>query len=111
MGKYAFLLSAASLVFSAPVFAASADVEEAVALTKQSHADQCQKKKIQVQLLLAHQHHDQDKLNALGPDLDAINKRLKPIEDKLNALKAGFKKNPDDAGAFETALLQLGDCE
>jgi predicted nucleic acid-binding Zn-ribbon protein len=111
MGKFAFLVFAASLVSAAPAFAAGADVEEAVALMKQSHADQCQKKKIQVQLLLAHQHHDQDKLNALGPELEAINKRLKPTEDKLAALKAKIKKNPDDAGAFETALLQVGDCE
>jgi len=112
MGKYSFLLCAvASLVFTAPAFAASAEVQAAVDLMKQSHQDQCQKKKIQVQLLLAHQHHEQDKLNALGPELDAINKRLKPTEDKLNTLKAGFKKNPDDASAFETALLDVGNCE
>ena len=113
MGKFAFLFStaAAGFVLSAPVFAASAEVEEAVALMKQTHTEQCQKKKIQVQLLLAHQHHDQDKLNALGPELEAVNKRLKPTEDKLNALKAKIKKNPDDAGAFEAALLGVGDCE
>lgn len=113
MGKYSFPLFAiaASLIFSAPVFAASADVQAAIALMKQTHADQCQKKKIQVQLLVAHQHHDQGKLDALGPGLDAINKRIKPTEDKLNALKAVIKKNPDDASAFDTALLELGDCE
>lgn len=102
---------AAGLVSSAPAFAAGADVQAAVDLMKQSHADQCQKKKIQVQLLLAHQQHDQGKLNALGPELDAINKRLKPTEDRLNALKAAIKKNPDDEAAFETALLEMGDCE
>jgi uncharacterized protein YhaN len=113
MGKFASPLfaAAASFFLVAPVFAASADVEEAVALMKQTHEEQCQKKKIQVQLLLAHQRHDQDTLNALGPSLDAINKRLKPTEDKLNTFKAKFKKNPDEAGAFETALLGVGDCE
>jgi len=113
MGKHPFPLFAiaASLAFSAPAFAASADVQAAIDLMKQTHADQCQKKKIQVQLLLAHQHHDQDKLDALGPELDAINKRVKPTEDKLNALKAVIKKNPDDESAFEMALLEVGNCE
>jgi len=95
----------------APSFAGKAEVDVAVDLYKQSHADQCQKKKIQVQLLIAHQSHDQEKLNQLEPQLEAINKRLKPTEDKLNALKATMNKNPDDKSAYETALLELGDCE
>jgi septal ring factor EnvC (AmiA/AmiB activator) len=106
-----FFTLSVSLACGGPVFAASADVQAAVDLVKQSHADQCQKKKIQSQLLVAHQQHDQDKLDALAPELDAINKRLKPTEDKLNTLKASFKKNPDDQTAFETALLDTGDCE
>jgi hypothetical protein len=36
---------------------------------------------------------------------------LKPTEDKLNALTAKIKKNPDDASAFEAALLSMGNCE
>ncbi len=111
MGKHPLFAIATSLVFSTPVFAVSPDVHAAIDLVKQAHTDQCQKTKIQVQLLVAHQHHDQDKLNALGPELDAINKRLKPTEEKLNALKAIIKKNPDDESAFETALLQVGNCE
>jgi len=115
MGKYPFtlLLSAvaAPFVFSAAAFAVNPDVAAAIELTKQHRAEECDKKKIQVQLLVAHQHHDQAKLSALGPELDAINKRLKPTEDKMNALKANMKKNPDDESAYETALLEMGDCE
>jgi len=106
-----FFAVASSLAVSAPVIAASADVQAAIGLMKQTHADQCQKKKIQSQLLIAHQRHDQSKLDALGPELDAINKRLKPTEDKLSVLKAAIKKNPDDESAFEEGLLQTGDCE
>lgn len=102
---------ASGCVLSSPSFAVSPDVEAALELSKQSHADQCQKKKLQVQLLVAHQSHDQEKLNNLEPELDAINKRLKPTEDRLNALKAKMNKNPDDKSAYETALLDLGDCE
>lgn len=115
MGKHPFALFfsawVAQFACSTPAFATSPDVAAAIELSKQHHAEQCEKSKIKVQLLLAHQHHDQDKLNALGPELEAINKRLKPTEDKLNALKANFKKNPDDESAFETALLALGECE
>jgi hypothetical protein len=105
------LVFVSGFVFSTPSLAASADVAAALELFKQSHADQCQKKKIQVQLLLAHQSHDQEKLNKLEPELAAINKRLKPTEDKLNVIKANMNKNPDDKSAYETALLELGDCE
>jgi hypothetical protein len=106
-----FSAFAAGFAFSLPAFAVSPDVEAAIELSKQHHGEQCEKKKIQVQLLIAHQHHDQAKLSALGPALDAINQRLKPTEDKLNAFKMSIKKNPDDQSAYETALLQLGDCE
>ncbi len=115
MGRYFFTLlffaTVSQFALFKPALAASPDVQTAIELSKQHHAEQCEKKKIQVQLLIAHQHHDQNKLTALGPELDAINKRLKPTEDKMNALKANIKKNPDDQSAFETALLQLGDCE
>ena len=115
MGKHLFPLFlftfASHFAATSPAFAASPDVDAAIELDKQHHAEQCAKKKIQVQLFIAHQQHDQGKLNSLAPELDAINKRLKPTEDKLNALKANIKKNPDDQSAYETALLQLGDCE
>jgi hypothetical protein len=106
-----FVAFAACFALALPVFAVSPEVEAAIALSKQHHGEQCEKKKIQVQLLVAHQHHDQAKLAALGPALDAINQRLKPTEDKLNALKVNIKKNPDDQSAYESALLELGDCE
>ena len=115
MAKYAFpflvFMLVGNFAESPPAYAVSPDVEAAIDLDKHHHAEQCEKKRIQVQLLIAHQHHDQEKLNSLAPELEAINKRLKPTVDKLNALKANIKKNPDDQSAYETALLQLGDCE
>ncbi len=110
---YPLLISAcfAAATLAAPAFAVSPDVDAAIQLSKQHHAEQCAKKKIQVALFVAHQHHDQNQLDALAPQLDDINRRLKPTEDQLNALKASIKKNPDDQSAYETGLLQLGDCE
>ncbi|TAK60389.1 hypothetical protein [Methylobacter sp.] len=97
--------------FSASVAAISKDVEAAIDLMKQSHTEQCEKIRIKKELLIAHQHHDQAKLQALSPDLDAINKRLKPTEDKLKILKSAMMKNPDDESDFETAMLHLDVCE
>ncbi len=98
--------------FSASVAAAvSKDVEAAIDLMKQSHTEQCQKIKIKRELLIAHQNHDQARLKALSPDLDAINQRLKPTEDKLKILKAAMMKNPDDESDFATAMLHLDACE
>ncbi len=110
MKQRAFFL-AACLAASAQVYAASPDVQAAIDLMKQSHADECQKQRLKVQLLAAHQAHDQDKLRALEPQLNQINQRLKPTEDKLNALKVNIKKNAEDQSALEAASLQLGDCE
>ncbi|MFM8332271.1 MAG: hypothetical protein ACKN9T_11325 [Candidatus Methylumidiphilus sp.] len=111
MSRFPLSIFAASLAFSMPAFAVSPDVEAALQLVKQTHADLCQQRKIKVQLLAAHQAHDQDKLDALEPQLEAINKRLKPTTDQLNALKAKMNKNPDDKSAFEAAMLEVGDCE
>ena len=113
MNKCSLSILAFSLgcVFSAPSSAVSADVAAALAIYKQSFGDLCQRSKIQVQLFAAHQAHDQTKLNKLEPELDAINKRLKPTESKLNALKANMNKNPGDKSAYETGLLDMGDCE
>jgi hypothetical protein len=104
------LAVAVGFFFSAAVAANSAEVEAAIDLMKQSHIDQCQKIKIKKELLIAHQHHDQAKLQALGPELDAINKRLKPTEDKLTILKSAMMKNPDDESDFATAMLYLDAC-
>lgn len=105
------LAVAVGFFFSASADAISKDVEAAIDLMKQSHTEQCQKIKIKRELLIAHQHHDQARLQALSPDLDAINQRLKPTEDKLKILKAAMMKNPDDVSDFETAMLHLDACE
>lgn len=97
--------------FSASVTANSMEVEAAIDLLKQSHMEQCQKIKIKRELLIAHQHHDQARLKALSPELDAINQRLKPTEDKLKVLKSAMMKNPDDESDFATAMLHLDACE
>jgi hypothetical protein len=107
-----FILAVAvGFSFSASVAANSMEVEAAIDLLKQSHMEQCQKIKIKKELLIAHQHHDQARLKALSPDLDAINQRLKPTEDKLKILKAAMMKDPDDVSDFETAMLHLDACE
>lgn len=101
----------ATLGYSSPGFAVSTDVEAAAALLQQMHADQCHKHKLQGQLLAAHQSHDQEKLKNLWPQLEAINKRLKPSEDQLSKLKVGIRKNVEDNSAFEAAQLRVGDCD
>jgi hypothetical protein len=106
----AVLLLAAG-AFSAPVFALGPEAEEAIALLKQMHADQCAKRQIQGKLLSAHQAHDQKTLDELAPKLDAVNGRLKPGLDKLKALKPLVKKNQADQTAFESAQLNEGDCD
>ncbi len=100
----------ASLSFSSAACASGAELEEAITLLKQMHADQCQQQKLRGNVMLAHRNHDEETLNELWPKIEAIGKRLKPVEDKLNLLKASIKKNPDDQSAFETALLQQSDC-
>lgn len=102
---------AAILVFSSPVFSASPELEEALALARQVHTDQCEQRKLRGQLLMAHQSHDQETLDTLGPRLEAVNRRLKPSEERLGVLKAGFRKNPGEPGVFENALQEAGDCE
>jgi hypothetical protein len=105
------LAVAVGVFFSASVAAISKDVEAAIDLMKQSHMQQCQKIKIKRELLIAHQHHDQARLQALSPELDDINKRLQPTEDKLKILKSAMMKNPDDESDFATAMLHLDACE
>jgi hypothetical protein len=108
---FLFLVCASVSVFSKPVFADSKQVEEAITLLKQTYPEQCQKNKIKVQLLIAHQNHDQIRLNELGAKLDEINRILKPTDEKLTVLKSAIKKNPDDEADFNTALLDLSSCE
>ncbi len=105
------LVFAVGFFFSASVAAVSKDVEAAIDLMKQSHTEQCEKIKIKRELLIAHQNHDQARLKALSPELDAINQRLKPTEDKLKILKSAMMKNPDDESDFATAMLHLDACK
>lgn len=113
MHKALFLTIIIPLVFGfpCPILAASQELAEATELLGKMHADECQKQKIRGQLLLAHQSHDQARMTALAPQLDAINDRLKPSEMRLKALKEGIRKNPEDQGAFDTAQLALGECD
>ena len=115
MKQFAFLqrtsLLAATCVFSAPVFSAGPELEEALALAKQMHADQCEQRELRGQILKAHQAHDQEKMDALGPRLENVNRRLQPSEDRLKVLKRSVRKNPDDQSAFDAALLDAGNCD
>lgn len=97
--------------FSRSSIGGGAEVEEAVALLQQIHADQCQQQKLRGQVMVAHRSHDQETLDAIYPQLEAVSKRLKPSEDRLNALKASIKKDPQDQNAFEAALLQNAECD
>lgn len=98
-------------VCSKPVFATSKNVADAIALLKQTYPEQCQKNKIKVKLLIAHQQHDQALLKELGGKLDEINKILSPTDKKLTALKMAIKKNSDDEADFNAALLDLSACD
>lgn len=104
-------LLAVVCAFCAPAYALSPAAEEAIALLKQMHVDQCAKRQIQGKLLHAHQAHDQKTLDELAPKLDEINGRLKPGLDKLKTLKPAVEKDPADRTAFETAQLNEGDCD
>jgi len=98
-------------VFSAPVFSASKELEEALALARHMHTDQCEQRTLRGQILMAHQSHDQEKMDTLGPRLEAVNQRLKPSEDRLKTLKLSVRKNPGEQTAFDAALQETGDCD
>jgi hypothetical protein len=104
-------LLAVIVVFSSPVFSASPELEEALALARQIHPDECEQHHLRGQLLMAHQSHDEEKLDTLGPRLEAVNQRLKPSEDRLKALKLRFGKNPGEQSSFDAALQEAGDCD
>ncbi|MDO9215341.1 MAG: hypothetical protein Q8Q54_08130 [Methylococcales bacterium] len=104
----AFIFAA---VFANPVFADSQCIEEAITLLKKTYPEQCQRNKLKVKLLTAHQNNDQLLLKELGGKLDELNNILKPTDEKLTVLKKSIKKNPDDEADFNTALLELNTCE
>lgn len=115
MKQIAFLrnisIFAATFVFSAPVFSASPVLEEALVLARQIHTDQCEQRNLRGQLLMAHQSHDQEKLDALGPRFESVNQRLKPSEDRLKILKSALGKTPGEQSAFDAAVREAGDCD
>lgn len=99
------------ILLSASAFAVTPELEEGVALVSQMRDDQCQRQKLRSEILLAHSSHDVGKVDKLGPQLDAINKRIKPAEDRLNVLKPAIRKNFNEQSAFETAQLNLKACD
>lgn len=99
------------LALAMPLAVSAGDVDEAIALLKQTHDDHCEQQKLRGRLLIAHQNHDSATLDALTPKLEAINGRLRPAEDQLKALQAKFADNSADRNAFEIAQLDLGSCD
>ncbi len=91
--------------------AASSDLDEAIALLKQTHDDQCEQQKLRGRLLIAHQTHDTVTLEALTPKLEALNARMKPSADRLKELTAKFSENSQDRNAFEKAQIEMGTCD
>jgi hypothetical protein len=93
-----------------PVFAAaSPEIGEVVELLRKIHPDQCQRHQLRGQVLVAHREHDQKRLNALYPELDAITRKLKPDENRIKALTENLSASDQDA--FESAQLSLGSCD
>ncbi len=101
----------AACLLGLPAVVAAADVDEAIALLKQTHDDQCEQQKLRGRLLVAHQFHDSDTLEALTPKLEALNARMKPSADKLKELTARFSENSQDRNAFEKAQIEMGSCD
>lgn len=94
-----------------PTVGPASEVDEAIALLKQTHDDECEQQKLRGRLLVAHQSHDSATLETLTPKLEAINSRLKPSEEKLKALQEKFNDNSNDRNAFEIAQLEMGECD
>ena len=107
----AVFVFAAMVLLPAPAFSANRELDEAIALVKQMHVDQCEQRQLRGQLLMAHQSHDQETLDTLGPRLEAVNQRLKPSEDRLKGLKLSLKKNAAGQSAFDAALQEAGSCD
>jgi TolA-binding protein len=102
---------ALTLILAMPAVATTKDVDDAIALLKEIRTDQCHQKSMRGRILIAHQSHDEETLNELGPQLESLNARLKPAEGKLNALTTAIQANTQDRTAFENAQLEMADCE
>lgn len=92
-----------------PVYAASPEIEEVIDLLKKIHPDQCERHLLRGRVMVAHREHDQKRLNELYPKLDAITRKLKADEGRINALRE--KLPASDQNAFESAQLALGTCD
>ena len=93
-------LLATHLLFQANTVNASTEVEEAIGLIKEMHADRCQLQQVRGQLMVAHQDHDDSAVHMLLPQMESLNQRLKPLEDRLKALKLRITQNLDDKNAL-----------
>lgn len=91
--------------------ASPADLEEAVTLLRDTRADRCQQSVLRGKLLVAHRSHDERTVNEFYPQLEAVNARLKPAEDKLKALQAVLRLTSEENNAFESAQIEYGTCE
>lgn len=103
-------LLAAGLVSGSGV-ASTVDLEQAVNLLRETRGDRCQQSALRSKLLVAHRAHDERTVNEFYPQLEALNARLKPVEDKLKALQSVIQLNSQENNAFETAQLEYGSCE
>lgn len=103
------LTAALFCLLSAAVSAA--EVDEAIALLKQTHDDQCEQQKLRGRLLIAHQSHDSTTLEALTPKLEALNARMKPTADKLKELSAKFSEDSQARNEYEKAQIEMGTCD
>lgn len=94
-----------------PATATTNDVQEAISLLKSIQADQCEQKSLRGRALAAHQAHDEEALGELGPQLEALNARLKPATSRLDVLTKSIQASSEDRAAFETAQLEMTDCD
>ena len=104
-------MSVAAGVFSPSVFGATAELEQAVSLLRDTRTDRCQQSALRARLLVAHRSHDEKTVDELFPQLEALNARMKPADDKLKTLAAVIRLNSQEQNAFETAQIENGSCE
>ncbi|TAN47678.1 MAG: hypothetical protein EPN21_16935 [Methylococcaceae bacterium] len=110
MNRHAVLLIVSTLA-AAPVLAGSPELETAIQLLKDMRADKCLQQGVRARILLAHRSHDQNTLEQLSPQLETINGRLKPFEDRMQPLKIAINQSSADKQAFDAALLKQGECK
>jgi len=102
---------AAGGLYAPLALGSAADLEQAISLLRETRSDRCQQSSLRSRILVAHQSHDEKTVNDLYPQLEALNARLKPAEDKLKALSKVIQLSSDEQNAYETAQLENGSCE